>query len=1544
MIHILDFNSEIIDFFDKEDSNITVASYSKEEQEGTEMFDLEVTHNRSEYFKDRNRIIIQDPNGIYREFIISKIVENENVEVQCNASYMEDISRAKPIPPGNYTKMTINEALLETLKDTGWEVGICEYAGIKTMSWTSVRTPYEMISQLTTTYGLVPDYEIEIKGNEVVSRKVNMRKPVPLFEGKEIEYGKDLITMEREEDFSEVVTALFAFGPEKEDGSRISTVVVDDDAQEQFNLPKRYLWAIYEPESEDQNMTLDRLTTLAKTELNKHKSSVLAYTIEAADLVKQFPHEIIRYGDIVRIKNPDFEPNLYAESEVIGIEYDLISEACTYKFGNVIEYKEDDLLKYFRSRMEEIEKKLNNNINNSNTIITDRIEEEIERLQRIIHRGATPPTSPEEGDFWYDTSNSKVAVLREFKNGRWENASAHDVEQIGGMTKEAIIYNEINGTFLSISVQHAKVINEVYEVLNSEYLVDEGIRDWLNNELNILLDIYSNITSSLDSMTVETATIGKLMDTQAMIVQYRGQAYALNTALLNARQAIDERFKLLQSQYTDEKYNEAMQKVADVIGGTYDEETGQLIADIPSKETLEEMRVTIENAMNNMSQENEAKLQELQNGITQTNQRITATNEELSAGITSVTKKVDGMQVGGRNLLQSFTEKDRNNINPSITSTQSFDFTGWATELYSANYLKNVLKEGKTYTLSYELEITELATSEMTYSKSHGMLFHIVGGISSNFINTQKSLEREIGNKMVVKHTFTINTLYDYRLLAYTGRYTADGTANGLPVTYNKARITNLKLEEGNMATAWTPAPEDSDKQLSDIKTSVQTQSADIQLIKDGIKLKADSSEVTKIYDNYLTPLQTQVNQQKATLDILPSQIASKVSQSQYTADMNNVVGRLNTADSERTQLGNEIRDRVTLNEYQTTKDKIDNLKIGGKNLVLDSYGKYTNHTAYGKFYNLSEDWIVGETYTVTIKGQPNTNHFFGVYTDDGYAHLCNLQYNEKLDLWIGTGVAKASTRNKPKQVSVYDMPKDGNYNATIQWIQVEKGTIYTDYNKAPEDTAERLKTMETGIEQNGIDISLRAKETDLNKTKQTLSKIAAEILVNTTTGVTLKYDENGTVSDVTVGPSGVKLNTNVFEINDGDVIVKNGVTTIKDAYIDKLFSKQATINYLNSVDITAKRIEAKDNKATVNIENGTITMNRTDGYKLDMGINGITMTNPNGSTRFTMNTTFVQSAALGTSNANVYLAAQQGYEVRAVDITQIPSDGAWDSYRYVPLRALAFVGNKLMTNGGTNLYLGTDNEVRVTARGGYNGEDTVYRNMRALGYYGDFIETNSVTSGVNIYIRPDSNAEVRFTARGTTDNYIDIRAKNVYGSSLIARDSGNLYLGTDDGVRITGKSLYNGGSPIWRNLAANGLYANFLDINPNTNAANLYLRADNEIRITKRNTTDSYIPIRAASATWTSSERYKYDIENWDIDVLEHLVDRVQLYSYKLYSEIEEDSQRVRHGVVLERETPDEWKNGDGVDSYEMTAWCLKAIQELTKKVRRLETELEAK
>ncbi|WP_425255466.1 phage tail spike protein [Mammaliicoccus sciuri] len=1218
MIHVLDFNGNIVDFISLEDNDVIYAKHNRNLNERSETYNLTLLSDSATHFMQKNRVIIQDSNDKYREFIITHIESDDGyTEIEMSASYLEDIAKAKPISPGKYEKMTTSQALDEVLKDTGWQRSEeTEYGGIRTTSWTSYQTRYEVLLQLCTTYTMSLDFYIELGSNRVKGRYVSLKEKNPLFKGKEIVKGKDLTSMKRIVELDEIRTGLLCIGPEKDDGSRIEVIVTDDEAQEQFGLPERYIWGIYEPESDDANMTAARLKTLGTTELNKRKVALISYEVTAFDIKKESPHEIVNIGDKVRIKDRDFNPPLYVEAEVIGEEYDPISKDSTYTFGQYKEYNENDLRVEFNKKLSSIQQKLNNNINNSNTIITDRIEEEIERLQRTIQRGETPPTNPEEGDFWYDTTNPKVAVLREFVDGEWRNASAHDVEQIGGMTKEAIIYNEVNGTFITLSVQHAKITNEVYEALNSEYLVDEDIRTWLNNELDGLNNIFDSVRDLLESMTSETATIGKLMDTQSLIVQYREKIYVLNNALLNARKAIDARFKLLQSQYTEEKYNEAMQKVADVIGGTFNVETGQLIADIPNKEMLEEMRVTIEKAMNDMSQENTKKIQELQEGITQTNQRITSTNEELSAGITSVTNKVDGMQVGGRNLLIG-----TDNLAKFIKLT--------GVKGNSSIELLNTSRTGNMYHLS-NIERTSINSIMAFAFKDIAPLFGVDldEHVLSFYIktNNEQKLTFLSYNTETLSITPTLTSDKFQKVIVklkpkairgevphHNGNLYLTGT--GLTDLW----IYDIKLEKGNVATDWTPAPEDSDKQLSDIKASVQTQSADISVLKDGIKLKADNTEVTKIYNDYLTPLQTQVNQQKASLDVLPSQIAAKVSQSQYTADMNNVVGRLNNAEAESVVMSNQIKDRVTINEYN-------NMKIGTRNLVANS-----------DFSNGLLNWrnvgsaFPSNTFDTTQTDLPNSLKNVAIVesTDELNKEKGIAQDNLKLEVgkeyilsaWIkilsgGTRVSLQEGKTRwtdivfdaspewqryefkftavESNTNVYILRRKNtpNNKFAVTGVQVIEGNRNTDWKASDKDTDTRLNTMQTSIEQNGQAINLKASKEELNNSKKTLSRVLADLTIDTIDGLSLTYDENGSITSHVVGPNGVKIKGNRVDIQAN----KEFSVLVQDT--NNKVGKNEIINSLNlsqeGLDINVNNIGIRggDSLSYVNLINDTIELN----------------------------------------------------------------------------------------------------------------------------------------------------------------------------------------------------------------------------------------------------------------------------------------------------------------------------------------------------------------
>ncbi|HDB1884961.1 TPA: hypothetical protein O6F95_000352 [Staphylococcus aureus] len=575
MIHVLDFNDKIIDFLSTDDPSLVRAIHKRNVNDNSEMLELLISSERAEKFRERHRVIIRDSNKQWREFIINWVQDTMDgyTEIECIASYLADITTAKPYAPGKFEKKTTSEALKDVLSDTGWEVSEqTEYDGLRTTSWTSYQTRYEVLKQLCTTYKMVLDFYIELSSNTVKGRYVVLKKKNSLFKGKEIEYGKDLVGLTRKIDMSEIKTALIAVGPENDKGKRLELVVTDDEAQSQFNLPTRYIWGIYEPQSDDQNMNETRLRSLAKTELNKRKSAVMSYEITSTDLEVTYPHEIISIGDTVRVKHRDFNPPLYVEAEVIAEEYNIISENSTYTFGQPKEFKESELREEFNKRLNIIHQKLNDNISNINTIVKDVVDGELEYFERKIHKSDTPPENPVNDMLWYDTSNPDVAVLRRYWNGRWIEATPNDVEKLGGITREKALFSELNNIFINLSIQHASLLSEATELLNSEYLVDNDLKADLQASLDAVIDVYNQIKNNLESMTPETATIGRLVDTKTLFLEYRKKLQDVYTDVEDVKIAISDRFKLLQSQYTDEKYKEALEIIATKFGLTVNED------------------------------------------------------------------------------------------------------------------------------------------------------------------------------------------------------------------------------------------------------------------------------------------------------------------------------------------------------------------------------------------------------------------------------------------------------------------------------------------------------------------------------------------------------------------------------------------------------------------------------------------------------------------------------------------------------------------------------------------------------------------------------------------------------------------------------------------------------------------------------------------------------------------------------------------------------------------------------------------------------------
>lgn len=1124
----MNFKGEIVDFISQSDSAVIQAVHKRDINERMETFDFTILSERTTHMQERNRIIIQDKDKQYREFIIDRISADIDgyTEVETVASYLEDITKARPYAPGKLEKMTTKQALSDVLKDTGWEVSdATEYDGLRTTSWTSYQTRYDVLLQLCTTYNMMADFYIEVGSNRVDKRLVVLRKRNPLFKGKEITYGKDLTGLKRTVDFSEIKTALLCVGPEPEEGKkRVELVVKDDESQAKYGLPGRYNWGIYEPETEDQNMTEKRLRTLGTTELNKRKSEVITYEVTAIDIEKEYKHEIVNLGDMVRIKNRDFTPPLYVEAEVISEEYDLISKDVTYSFGTYKEFKESDLRSSFDRKLDAIRQKLNDNFSNVNTIVKESLQGELQYFERKILKGDTPPDNPVNDLLWLDTSNPKVAVLRRYWNGEWIKSSVENANDVGAITREQALYSELNNTFVNLTIQHSRLMHDASEALESEYLVDTDIKANVSSRLNDTIGVFNQIKQNLDSMTSETATIGNLVDTQALFLEYREKMQALYNTIENAKIAIDERFKLLQSQYTDEKFNEALNSVASKLGLTVNE-NNQLVGEV------------------------------------------------------DVSKQ----------------------INEAV---------------------------------------------------------------------------REMTNEM----------LRDY------------------------------------------------------------------------------------------------------------------VTSTEYQSDKNGIIERLDNSDSERKQLSNQIADRVTRSEYE----------------------------------NDVEQRLVNSKAEVLIEAEQTSN---------------------------------------------------------------------------------------------------RVSKEVFNESSKTLERYTSEFINNVSTGMSFNYDDNGNIQSANIGPEGIKIDTSKFVINDGDVIVQNGRTTIKDAYIDKLFSNQATIEYLKATDIDLNRATVSGSK------NGESTV-LTGGKIRSTG--SFVRTFPQGNVTyeaFTESWNGVYRAGLISkqfgnrklTDIERWLALTDKGITTQREIHSLSPDK--NGARFIDFFAEETYGSDV-TGQGMHIYSGQALKIE--------SEYGLYLNANKRFY----IRTED--SGLEIN-KDGQNLVLKRTTPYTPDvgsggSYMSIQSSDgvEQGHVGILSNNRNLSLSSSFGeVLLKGNKVFaldkNGNNRV-------PLYAQYFSgekVIGNIEAAdtNIYAMCHSELRVVSKAGYNggniTYKNIRFNSWNAMSHEKYKHDIKEWDYNVLDLFRNDLQLYAYKVNSEAGTDYARIHHGIVLRENSnldkfPVEWRNSDGFDGNEVLWWNAKAIQEL--------------
>ena len=239
--------------------------------------------------------------------------------------------------------------------------------------------------------------------------------------------------------------------------------------------------------------------------------------------------------------------------------------------------------------------------------------------------------------------------------------------------------------------------------------------------------------------------------------------------------------------------------------------------------------------------------------ITGLKTRMTTAESKIDQKADSITlsvleTKVDGISVGGRNLLRNTNQGTVNwdwsmqtggktieeyldgGVRAVRMTRDAVEQTGWSIISYAVSEDAYAHLEPNTeYTLSFDYK-PSVATA-------NGVMFSIRRDDGSNAATNEGGYWKEIpANEWThVSGTFTtVENIPDFLL------YSTEIFIVGLPATVNSVHIfKNLKLEKGNKATDWSPAPEDPAGGLS-----IDSDYSRVEITKNQVKIVSREMEV----------------------------------------------------------------------------------------------------------------------------------------------------------------------------------------------------------------------------------------------------------------------------------------------------------------------------------------------------------------------------------------------------------------------------------------------------------------------------------------------------------------------------------------------------------------------------------------------------------------------------------------------------------------------------------------------------------------------------
>lgn len=747
------------------------------------------------------------------------------------------LAKAGIITPQKVEGKTVNEFIDMALAGTKWKRGRTEYAGFHTMTIDEFIDPLKFLKDIASLFELEIQYRAEVVGSQIVSRYVDMVKKRGQETGKEVTLGKDLVGIKRVENSQNICTSLLGFS--KKEGEGFITITDINDG-----IP--YL--------------VDSDAFQRWNERGQHKFGF--YTPETEGDITPKRLMTLMKTELAKRINSSISYDVQAQSigRVFGLAHELINE------GDTIRIKDTDFTPelYLEAR----------------AIAGDESFTDPSQDKYVFgdYREITDPN--EEMRKLYNR------VLASLGN----KANKELLEQLEKLAEEA----KETAEQAQKESKAAKDIAKETKNYMDQNLVDiiEGANPPTTN-LKPNKTLWRDISNGKPGvLKIWTGTAWELVvpDTGPLQQSIKDVEKDIESTKTELNQKVQEAQNQATGQFNEVK--ESLQGVSRTISnienkqGEIDKKVTKFEQDSngfkTSIESLTKKDTEISNKLNTVESTVEGTkktISDIQSDTTSLKQTTTEIKEKagkISEKLTSVEKNFNEQEIGVRNLISDTKYWE---------TTQIFSNSAYGVFKNNLNQIFSELV-GEIVTFSFDVKITttdKTAGRVQFYGENGSPKYTFVRQI---FTGITEEFQRVTYTTKITEQT---NNAGQARLEFW-----------GIDAKTTKIIIRNFKLEKGNKATGWTPAPEDQVTTDEFIKKTTE-----IEKSVEGV-----TSTVSTVQKNQGT-MQTTLNQVKQTTDS-NSQTITTLSQTQ---GKQGEVIQQNTSDI--TQLNNQIKSKVTDTQMQ---------------------------------------------------------------------------------------------------------------------------------------------------------------------------------------------------------------------------------------------------------------------------------------------------------------------------------------------------------------------------------------------------------------------------------------------------------------------------------------------------------------------------------------------------------------------------------------------------------------------------------------------------